>query len=170
MRIVSLKKLVEDENINTVSLPVGEGVSPMLLDVGSPDYLEFETYLVKGDFKITEDPMTMQRVLKVERLEKELGIKLNGVDVTTEQNEEQNEPEAVIPEVLNLPVTAIVFNRHSLESANRDLNQQHVTAFAHSVLEAFQKSKGDAELEDFAVVEIDWNNRTVALKSIRDGE
>lgn len=166
MRIVSLKKLVEEENINIVSIPVGEGVSPMLLDVGEPEFIEYETYLVKGDFKIDEDPMSMQRILKVERLEKELGISLNGVDVTAEQNE----PEEVIEEAVNLPVTAIVFNRHSLASANRDINSQHVTAFAHSVLEAYQMTRGDATLEDFAVVEIDWNNRTVALKSIHDGK
>lgn len=164
MRIVSLKKLVEDENINQVSVFVGEGVSNMLLDVGEPEYREYELYLVKGEFKIDEDPMTRVRTLTVNRLEKELGIKLNGVDVTTEQNA----PEEDIEEAVNLPVTAIVFNRFTLESANRELNQQHVTAFARSVLESYQKINGDATLEDFAVVEIDWNNRTVALKSIRE--
>lgn len=163
MRIVSLKKLVEDENINQVSVFVGEGVSNMLLDVGEPEYREYELYLVKGEFDIKEDPMTRIRTLTVSRLEKEFNISLNSPEVKTEEQEPEH-----IEEAVNLPVTAIVFSRFTLESANRELNQQHVTAFARSVLESYQKRNGDATLEDFAVVEIDWHNRTVALKSIRE--
>lgn len=169
MRIISLKKLVEDNDINRVEVSMGEGVKPISFDVGSPDYREQENFLVKGEYQIHKDPMTMANVLKVDTLQDGLNITINKPEVNGEQLE-ATEEEKKLEEFLNTPITAFVFNRKDLMSAGKEMKRQHVTAFATAVLEKYQAEKGEATLEDFAVVEIDWNNRHIVLKSIGEEE
>lgn len=165
MRIVSLKKLVEENDVNVVSMYVGEGVGDLKIDVGSPEYREYELYLVKGEFRFSEDPMTRQKTLFTTRpLEKELNLEVKHPEVETEDAPVSEPKEGE----LNTPVTAVVFHRHNLHSAGRDTRVKYVTLFAHSVLESYQHNFGEAELNDFAVIEVDWANRTVALKSIAE--
>ncbi len=166
MKIISLKKLVEDNDINIVEVEVGEGVSPVSFEVGSPDYREQETYLVKGNYDISKQEVTGKNVLRVERLEEGLNISLNAPviiadDVTPEE-------EAKLEEFVNTPITAVVFNRQTLQNASRHTKRRFVTAYAQSVVESFRKTFGEAELGDFAVIEIDWENRQLALKSLSD--
>lgn len=164
MKIVSLKKLVEENDINTILVEVGEGVAPVSFDVGSPDYREQEQFLVKGDYSIGKGTRG-ENVLKVSRLEKELNITINKPVVNGEQLEQTDE-EKKLEEYVNTSVTVVVFHRKTLDSAGRETKRKHVTAYAEAVLESYRKNKGEAELEDFAVAEIDWENKHIALKSI----
>lgn len=163
MRIISLKKLVEENDINTVQVDVGDGVKPVSFEVGSPDYREQELFLVKGEYSIGKGEKG-ENVLKVARLEKELNITVNPVTVIAE--DANPEGSAELEAFINTPITALVFNRKTLQSAGRETKRKFVTAYAESVIESFRKNFGEAELDDFAVVEIDWSNRAVAIKSI----
>jgi hypothetical protein len=159
MKIVSLKKLVEENDINIVQVDMGDGVNPVSFDVGSPDYREQQLYFVTGDFQIGKGD-NGENILKVNKLEEEMSIQTSQPHVVTEEEEK-------IDEHVNTPVTAIVFNRKTLQSAGRDTHLKHVTSYAYSVIEAFKKQiEPNAQLDDFAVVEVDFGNKTVSLKSI----
>lgn len=164
MKIISLKKVVEEQNIQQVSLAQGEGVAPVIFEVGSPDYKAMELWLVKGGWNVTSDEMTRIRTLHIEKIEEALNITVNPVTVETENNDP--EAQAKLEEHINTPITIVVFHRTTLDSAGKEVKRKDVTAFAHAVVENYQKSRGEAKLEDFAVVEIDWANRHVAMKSI----
>lgn len=164
MKIISLKKLVEDHDINVIAEFQGEGVSPFLFEVGSPDYLEKEMYLVKGDYRIEEDALYELKTLHVQRLEKDLEITLNKPTIIAD--EATPEDEAKLEEFINTPITTIVFHRKTLDSAGRDIKRQHVKAFAKAVVESYNKNKGEAFEEDFAVIEIDFVNNSVSIKKL----
>lgn len=117
MRIVSLKKLVEDNGISAVSVFIGEGVSDEVFEVGSTEYEVHQNFLVKGEFTINEDPMTRKKTLFVKRLEEELNITLNKPTIVAENA--TPEDEAKLEEFVNTPVTAIVFNRQTLDIYSR---------------------------------------------------
>lgn len=167
MKIVSLKKLVEDNDINVIEVDVGEGVKPVSFDVGSPDYREQELFLVKGDYQIGKGTHG-ENILKVSRLEKDLEVSLNPVTVVAD--EATPEDEQKLEEFVNTPVTAIVFHRKTLSSAGRETKRRFVTAYAESVMESYRKNFGEAEREDFAVIEIDFDNKAVSIKSIAPAE
>lgn len=164
MRIISLRKLVEDNDINIIEVEVGEGVKPVLFEVGSPDYREQELFFVKGDYFIGKGTRG-ENILRVAKLEKELNITIAPVEVQTEQNE-LSEEEKKLEEYINTPVTVVVFNRLTLASAGRETKRRDITAYAEAVVQSFREKFGEAELEDFAVIEIDFDNKAVALKSI----
>lgn len=164
MQIISLKKLVEDNDINVVAEFQGEGVSPFLFEVGTPDYVEKENYLVKGEYKIEEDTLYGIKTLHVMTLEKDLNISLNRPTIIA--GEITPEDGARLEEFINTPVTAIIFHRKTLDSAGRDVKRQHVKGFAKAVIESYNKNKGEAYEEDFAMIEIDFVNKSVSIKKI----
>lgn len=166
MHIISLKKLVEENDINAVSVFIGEGVSDEVWEVGSTEYEVHQYFLVKGEYSMNQDPMTMKKTLFVKRLEEELNITLNHPAIIAD--DVSPEEEAKLEEYINTPVTAIVFNRHTLDSAGRETKRKFITAYAESVIESFIKNKGEADREDFAVIEIDWENRAISIKRIPD--
>jgi hypothetical protein len=168
MKIVSLKKLVEDNDINIIEVEVGEGVKPVSFEVGSPDYREQELFLVKGEYQIGKGSRG-ENLLRVARLEKELNIELNPVTVIAD--EVAPEEEEKLNEFVNTPITAIVFHRKTLASAGRETKRKFVTAYAESVIESYRKNfSDDVERDDFAVIEIDFDNKAVAIKSIAPEE
>lgn len=166
MIIQTLQEVVEKNDINTVEVFVGEGVAPLSFDVGSQEYQDQENFLVKGEYTLRRDYATGMNILKVERLEEELNITLNSPTVIAQSVEPSEEEQAQLEEFINTDITAIVFNRATLQSAGRETKRKFITAFAESVLESFRKNFGKAEREEFAVIEIDWTNKHVALKSI----
>lgn len=160
MIITSLKKLVEDYDINIVEVSIGEGVAPVSFEVSSPDYREQELFLVKGEYAIRNHEG--MQILRVEKLEKELNIEINPYEVIAD--EAPVDPR--IDEAFNTVVTALVFNRKTLDSAGREMQRKFVPNWAEAVLASFKANHGEATMEDFAVVEIDWDNRNVAIKSV----
>lgn len=166
MRIISLKKLVEEYDINTVEVSIGIGVAPLSFDVDSQDYRDQENFLVKGEYQIRQDPATGKQILLVEKLEEHLNITLNRPTVIAD--DVAPEEEAQLDEFINTEITAVVFNRKTLASAGRETKRRFVTAYAESVIESFRKNFGPAEREDFAVVEIDWANKSISIKSIAE--
>lgn len=163
MKIIPLKQLVEENDINVVALFMGEGVTPLGFDVGSDEYLAVENHLVKGEYPTWYTIETINgptelgviKTLLVFNLEEE-------IPVVAEDTESQEQ----LDEYVNTPVTAIVFHRDTLQSAGRETKRRFVTAYANSVVESFRKNFNEAETEDFGVVEIDWENRHIAIKSI----
>lgn len=166
MIIISLKKLVEDYDINTVQVSIGIGVAPLSFDVDSQEYRDQEKFLVKGEYKIFQDPATGKQILLVEKLEEGINITLNKPTIVAE--DVAPEEEAKLEEFINTEITAVVFNRSTLASAGRETKRKFVTAYADSVVESYRKNFGSAEREEFAVIEIDWSNKTVSLKSIAE--
>lgn len=192
MKIIQLKKLVEDNDINVIALNQGAGVSAHVFDVGSADYLDMAEWLVKGDYRIEGKPyheawekwpewsLTQDRkiqypsilnVLHVEKLEKDLTITLNRPEIVAEDAPmaEEGEKEA---NAMNMVVTALVFNRGNLQSAGKEVMRKHTANFADAVIAKFNKELPEgaekATYEDFAVMVIDWNNRTMWLESITE--
>lgn len=164
MKIISLKKLVEDHDINVVAESQGEGIVPFLFEVGTSEYTDRENYLVKGEYRIDEDRVYGIKTLHVDKLEKDLDITIKkptiiADDITPEE-------EAKLDEFINTPITAIVFHRTTLDSAGRDIKRQHTKAFATSVVESYNKTRGEARQEDFALIEIDFVNKSVSIKKL----
>lgn len=166
MKFISLKKLVEDFDINTVEVSIGIGVAPLSFDVDSQEYRDQEKFIVKGEYKIRQDVATGKQILTVEKLEETLNITLNKPTIIAD--DVAPEEEAKLEEYINTEITAIVFNRSTLASAGRETKRRFITAFAESVIESFRKNFGPAEREEFAVIEIDWSNKSVSLKSIAE--
>lgn len=164
MQIISLKKLVEDNDINVVAEFQGEGVSPFLFEVGTVEYTEKENYLVKGEYRIEEDAVYGIKTLHVPLLQKDLDISINKPTIIA--GEATPEDEARLEEFINTPITAIVFHRGTLDSAGRDIKRQHTKAFAQSVIESYNKTRGEARDEDFALIEIDFVNKSVSIKKL----
>lgn len=165
MKIVALKKLVEENDIDIIEVNVGEGVKPIVIEKDSPDYREQKEWFVKGMYAIGVDDLH-RNVLKVEKLEQDIHIELPKHTIVAE---DAPAPEAV-EDAMNMTVTALVFHRATLTSAGKEVMRKHVSNFADAVVEKYRKDKGEAKYEDFAVVEIDWNSRTVWIERVLDPE
>lgn len=168
MIIQTLQEVVEKNDINTVEVFVGEGVSPLSFDVDSQEYRDQEKFLITGEYQIRQDHKTGKYILKVEGLEEELEKEEDtSVIAQTEGPEEIEEgSDEKLDEFINTEITAVVFNRNTLASAGRETKRKFILAYAESVIESFRKNFGEADNGEFAIVEIDWDNRTVSLKSL----
>ena len=153
----TLKYLVESMDVNTIELSLGEGVAPMTIEVGSDEYFAQENMVV-GVYSVRTDVSTWKNILKVEELtEAEAEIE-EGTGTETV---------AEVEEAINLPLTAVVFHRKTLHSTGRQIHRQELPLFIGGSLAAFKRDM-DPECvpEDFAVFEVDFDNRTVSLNSI----
>ena len=165
MKYISLKKLVEENDINIVKVDVGEGVKPILFEVGSPDYKAQELYIVKGDYKISKSPETLANILHVQELKDGVNITINEPTVVSEDKEEEK-----IDDFINTQVSVVIFHRKNLDSTSRTVRRKYVPAYIDSVIESYSKTHDDVDRSDFAIFEIDFKNQTTHLKSIAEKE
>lgn len=153
----TLKYLVESMDVNTIELSLGEGVAPMNIEVGSDEYFTHENMVV-GTYSVRTDTATWKNILKVEGLTEPEPIVEEGTGTETVTGVEEG---------VNLPLTAVVFHRKTLHSTGRKIHRQELPLFIGGSIVAFKRDVDpEAQLEDFAVIEIDFDNRTVSLNSI----
>lgn len=168
MKMISLGLLVDMKNANYVEVIGGESVQNhegYILDVGSPEYEAKKKWIVKGDYEIIPSVKDGSITLLVYCLDSDISISLNKPAIVSEGSS-LNTPEDKLDEYINTPVTAVVFHRNLLISSARDTKKKFVTAYADACIEAYQRQNPQATREDFAVIEIDWNNKHIELKSI----
>jgi hypothetical protein len=166
MKMISLKLLVDLKNANIIQvqqIDSDKNISYHTFEVGSAEYFEKERWIVKGEHAVTQDSETHATVLTIERLEKDIDISLNKPAIVAEGVVPEDD---TLEEYINTPVTAVVFHRELLISSARDTKKKFVTAYAEACIESYQKQNPQSTREDFAVIEIDWSNKHIELKSI----
>lgn len=169
--MISLGLLVDTKNINKVKVLARQDVEGYMFDVGSAQFEEKKNWIVKGDYLIEEDVTDKANVLVVEKLEKDIEVTIGKPIVVANDSESMlNAPEDKLEQYINTPVTAIVFHRSLLISSARDTKKRFVTAYAEACLESYQRTNPQATRDDFAVIEIDWSNKSVSLNGIAPEE
>ena len=162
MQNTKLEVIVDSNKIKTISLFQGEGVNRYEFDVESADYMEQKGYGVDGPYRINLDMLYIDGTL-VEPTEELTPVKVGEMVDNEVDNSEQE-----IEEAINTPVTVVVFNRVDLTSAIQSTTTQHIPAFVEAVKESYEKNFGEFHLGNFALIEIDFENKTVKLKSIAE--
>lgn len=163
MQITSLKKIVEENNIKFVTYELEGGT--ISFGVPSTHYDEKKDWLVKGSRTIWKDIKSGEMWLHCARLEKELNISVNKPTIV-QRSELSKEDDSKLDEMINTKLSVVVFHRGTLEFSAKEVKRQHVRAFANACIEAYTKAHSDAKPEDFAIIEIVWSDRNVALKSL----
>lgn len=183
--MISLGLLVDTKNANYVEVIGGESVENhegYMLDVGSPEYEAKKNWIVKGEYEVIEEDNGSITLL-VHQLDSDINVTLNKPaivstgdipDINGEvlKNGIVGELVDIVPddrkldEYINTPVTAVVFHRKHLISSARDTKKKFVTAYADACIESYQKTNPLSTREDFAVIEIDWSNKHIELKSV----
>ncbi len=164
--MISLALVVDINNVDVVRVRPFDGQGDEYeFEVGSQIFQDKKNWIVKGEYNILPRTSSPMVILEVGRLEKDIDVTLNK-PVTVTSEELPPEEEAKLDEFVNTPVTVVVFNRKNLLSSARDTKKKFVTHYAEAVLESYQKNNPEATRDDFAVMEIDWANKHIALKSI----
>lgn len=163
MQNTELKTIVEENKISIISLFQGEGVNRYEFTTESPDYMEQQNYGVEGPYRINLDTLYIDGSLE-EPKEIEVPVRVMEDEPLIDNEIDNNKQK--LEEAMNLPVTIVVFNRKDLTSAMQSTQVQHIPAFIKAVKESYEKNFGPFEANDFATIEIDFDNRSVLLKSL----
>lgn len=164
--MISLALVVDINNVDVVRVRPFDGQGDEYeFGVGSQTFQDKKNWIVKGEYNILPRISSPIVILEVGRLEKDIEITINKPAIVS-SGEGVPDPEATIENYINTPVTAVVFHRNLLISSARDTKKKFVTAYADACIDAYQKTNPSATREDFAVIEIDWSNKHVELKSV----
>jgi hypothetical protein len=139
-------------------------------EVPSDEYEEKKIWIVKGEYRVFDDIVTHKKVLECLALDKDLEITTGAFKVVTEQNEVKEEDKELsddqLDKFINLEVTAVVFHRKTLLSSGRKISRKFVTDYAEACIDSYAIANPDARREDFAVIEVDFTNKTIKLQEI----
>lgn len=107
------------------------------------------------------------RRLKLIEIEDNIGVIIsidedNGQAIVEPYKKESDK----INDMINTKLTVVIFHRHTLVFSAKEVKRQHVRAYAEACVASYRQAHSDAKPEDFAIVEIVWNDRHVALTSL----
>lgn len=151
-------------------------------DVDSPHYAEKADWFSKGEWEIVTDPRTAMRVLKVQRLEKDLNITINRPTIIGAEDLPPEDKEKA-EEFLNTEITVGVIHRPTGDWTARETRRKHSRAFAEACVrnivnkgldiatmtstEEIDRMVKERESE-FSVIEIDWANKSMNITKLEE--
>lgn len=167
MRIVSLKKIVEERGIDLVRYKREVDGKKFWQDVevGSDFYEDIKNWLIKGDFAIEREYRSLRWVLVVYKLDEDLGIKINPVKVKTEENFTEEESK-MLNDLADEEYHAFVLHKPSNQTAHKKLKNRDIRAFANACIESLRRVEEGVSEKDFVIAKIDWDKQTISFESL----
>ena len=163
MKVRALHALIAEHQPHKI---IVDGHLPF--DIDSDECNKKQNWVAKEDWSLERDVRTGQRLLYIKRLEKELDITINRPIVNGEPLSAENEKQ--LEDFINTPITCLVYHKPSGDFAPRDITIQRVPDFAASVIANYRRDHKDevVNYEDFAIIQINWANKHVAITRIED--
>lgn len=129
-------------------------------EVGSPEYEEKKEWFIKGGYTLESNMQPMTLICG--RLDKDVTITINRpVAVNGEKLDE-------VSEELDSMISAVFFDKKTLEMAGKEIRIRDILPYSEACIESFKKRYPDRQIDlnDFAVVTIDWEKKNIQIRPV----